>query len=413
MRILLAYSGGLDTSYLVARLTREGHEVVACTVDCGGFQDAEREQIATRASIYGARAHLFLDARQEMFDKVLRWLISANVLRGRVYPLSVGAERGLQAEVLASYALEHGFDALAHGCTAAGNDQVRFDSALRVVAPSIQVLAPIRDQAPSREEQVAWMQEHALPLPTSGGGYSVNAGLWGLTIGGGPLLVEDGELEDSAWQWTQVQASAPASITVGFENGQPCSLDGKSMGAVALIETLNQLAGAAGVGRGFHLGDTVLGIKGRIAFEAPAAAVLLEAHRELEKLVLTEDQRFWKDHLGEVYGRHLHQGRFHDPLLRDLEQFFASSQDRVCGEVKVALQGGHAQVVAMSSPYSMMRASDAAYGERAAHDSDAAGLRTFARVLEEPAALHARAGQQGSASRAASKNEARKSGAPV
>jgi argininosuccinate synthase len=327
--------------------------------------------------------------------------------------LSVGAERGLQAEVLASYALEHGFDALAHGCTAAGNDQVRFDAALRVVAPLIQVLAPIRDQAPSREQQVAWMQERGLPLPTSGGGYSVNAGLWGLTIGGGPLLVEDGELEESAWQWTQPQSSAPTAVTVSFEKGLPCSLDGQAMDPVTLIEMLNRSAGAAGVGRGFHLGDTVLGIKGRIAFEAPAAAVLLEAHRELEKLVLTEDQRFWKDHLGEVYGRHLHQGRFHDPLLRDLEQFFASSQDRVCGEVKVALRGGHAQVVAMNSPFSMMQASDAAYGERAANDSDAAGLRTFARVLAEPAALHARAGQQGNASRAASKSAPRTSGAPV
>jgi argininosuccinate synthase len=413
MRILLAYSGGLDTSYLVARLTGDGHEVVACTVDCGGFEDAEREQIASRAAIYGASAHLFLDARQAMFDQVLRWLIAANVLRGRVYPLSVGAERGLQAEVLASYALEHGFDALAHGCTAAGNDQVRFDAALRVVAPLIQVLAPIRDQAPSREQQVAWMQERGLPLPTSGGGYSVNAGLWGLTIGGGPLLVEDGELEESAWQWTQPQSSAPTAVTVSFEKGLPCSLDGQAMDPVTLIEMLNRSAGAAGVGRGFHLGDTVLGIKGRIAFEAPAAAVLLEAHRELEKLVLTEDQRFWKDHLGEVYGRHLHQGRFHDPLLRDLEQFFASSQDRVCGEVKVALRGGHAQVVAMNSPFSMMQASDAAYGERAANDSDAAGLRTFARVLAEPAALHARAGQQGNASRAASKSAPRTSGAPV
>lgn len=393
MRILLAYSGGLDTSYLVARYTREGHEVVACTVDCGGFSAEERSQIAERAQVYGAAQHLFLDARQLMFDKVLRWLIAANVLRGRVYPLSVGAERGLQAEVLAEYTLEHNFNALAHGCTAAGNDQVRFDSALRVIAPSIQVLAPIRDLAPSREEQVAWMESQGLPLPSAGGSYSVNAGLWGLTIGGGPLLVEDGELEESAWRWTQMQANAASSVHIGFENGKPCSLDGTAMSEVALIEALNLLAGAAGVGRGFHLGDTVLGIKGRIAFEAPAAAVLLEAHRELEKLVLTEDQRFWKDHLGEVYGRHLHQGRFHDPLLRDLEQFFASSQSRVCGTVKLSLQGGHAQVVAMQSPYSMMRASDAAYGERAAHDSDAAGLRTFARVLAEPAALHARAGE--------------------
>lgn len=392
MRILLAYSGGLDTSYLVAKLSREGHEVVACTIDCGGFDAAEQTTIAERAVHYGAQQHLFLDARATMVERVIRWLIAANVLRGRVYPLSVGAERGLQAEMLAAYAVQHGFDALAHGCTAAGNDQVRFDAALRVIAPAVEVLAPIRDDAPSREEQTAWLAEQGLPLPKSGGRFSINAGLWGLTLGGGPLLVEDGEFPEDGWVWTQPQASAPTSVTVDFKDGMPTHLDGAPMDPVQLIETLNRQAGAAGVGRGFHLGDTVLGIKGRIAFEAPAAAVLLEAHRELEKLVLTEDQRFWKDHLGETYGRHLHQGRFHDPLLRDLEAMFASSQARVAGRVKLSLAGGHAQVVAMNSPHSMMRASDAAYGERAAKDSDAAGLRTFARVLAEPAALHAAAG---------------------
>ena len=393
MRILLAYSGGLDTSYLVAKLSREGHEVVACTIDCGGFDEAERLTIAERAQLYGAKQHLFLEARAIMFERVLRWLIAANVLRGRVYPLSVGAECGLQAELLAAHAVEHGFDALAHGCTAAGNDQVRFDAALRVIAPQVQVLAPIRDEAPSREEQTAWLEAQGLPLPQSGGRFSINAGLWGLTLGGGPLLQEDGEFPEDGWVWTQPQADAPQSVTVSFEGGVPCALDGVPMDPVALIETLNERAGAAGVGRGFHLGDTVLGIKGRIAFEAPAAMVLLEAHRELEKLVLTEDQRFWKDHLGEVYGRHLHQGRFHDPLLRDLEAMFRSSQSRVSGWAKLSLVGGQAQVVAMQSPHSMMRASDAAYGERAATDADAAGLRTFARVLAEPAALHARAGQ--------------------
>lgn len=393
MRILLAYSGGLDTSYLVAKLSRSGHEVVACTIDCGGFDSAEQTAIAERAMLYGASQHLFLDARATMYQRVLRWLIAANVLRGRVYPLSVGAERGLQAELLAEYAVEHGFDALAHGCTAAGNDQVRFDAALRVIAPEVEVLAPIRDEAPSREEQTAWMQEHGLPLPQSGGRFSINAGLWGLTLGGGPLLVEDGEFPEDGWVWTQPQPDAPQTVTIGFENGSPNALNGVPMDPVELIENLNVQAGDAGVGRGFHLGDTVLGIKGRIAFEAPAAAVLLEAHRELEKLVLTEDQRFWKDHLGEVYGRHLHQGRFHDPLLRDLEAMFASSQSRVTGSVKLSLVGGHAQVVAMNSPHSMMRASDAAYGERAATDSDAAGLRTFALVMAEPAALHARAGK--------------------
>lgn len=392
MRLLLAYSGGLDTSYLVARLSREGHEVIACTVDCGGFQEEEKKAIAERALAYGAHSHVFLDARQALFERVLRWLIAANVLRGRVYPLSVGAERGMQAEWLAAYASEHQCDALVHGCTAAGNDQLRFDAALRVIAPKLKVLAPIRDQAPSREQQLAWLEAQGLPVPTASGRYSINAGLWGLTLGGGALLQEEGEFPNDAWVWTQAKPGAAQSVTVGFANGVPVSLDGVALEPVALIEQLNRDAGAAGVGRGFHLGDTILGIKGRIAFEAPAAEVLLTAHRELEKLVLTEDQRFWKDHLGEVYGKHLHQGRFHDPLLRDLEALFANTQSRVSGWVKLSLQGGQAQVVALHSPHSMMRASDAAYGERAASDSETAGLRTMAHVMAEPAALFAKAG---------------------
>jgi argininosuccinate synthase len=391
MRILLAYSGGLDTSFLVSWFAEQGHEVHTCTVDCGGLDEAGRADLATRARALGARSHRLLDARERMVDEVIRWLVAGNVRRGGTYPLSVGAERGLQATLLVQLAAEERFDALAHGCTAAGNDQVRFDGAIAALGARIEVLAPIRDQPRERAEQIAWLQERGLPLPPAGGRYSVNAGLWGLTIGGGETLGSESALPEAAWRWTR-DARATRSVEVEFTRGMPTALDGhRFRHAHELIETLNREAGACGVGRGYHLGDTVLGIKGRIGYEAPAAEVLLNAHRELEKLVLVEDQRFWKDQLGEVYGRKLHQGLLHDPFLRDVEAFLASSQGRVTGLVRVHLIGGRALVEGVSSPFSMMAASDAAYGERPAADASPEGAARLARVLAEPARLARRA----------------------
>jgi argininosuccinate synthase len=392
MHILLAYSGGLDTSYLVAWFTRvQGARVTALSVDCGGWSADERSELSARALSLGAVEHRFVDARSEMFERVVRWLIAANVRRGGVYPLCVGAERGLQAEVLARVAREGGFDAVAHGCTAAGNDQVRFEAALATIAPGLKVLAPVRDLALSREAQRKWLGEQGLPVPPAGGTYSVNQGLWGVTIGGGVLHGSDQPLPEDAWYWTK-GARGNARITVAFENGVPVALDGERMSPVALIERLNTFAGSFGVARGYHLGDTVLGIKGRIAFEAPAAEVLIEAHRELEKLVLVEEQRFWKDHLGDVYGRRLHTGLFHDPFQRDLEAFFASSQSRVSGDVHVRLQPGAVLVEGSSSPFSLLAASDARYGERAGSNATPEGALGLARALAEPARLFRRAG---------------------
>jgi argininosuccinate synthase len=392
MRILLAYSGGLDTSYLVAKLVNEGHDVTAATVDCGGLNDEERADLAARARQLGATEHVLVEGRPQLCQRVIRWLVAGNVRRGGVYPLSVAAERSLQAELLAELAVTDDFDALAHGCTAAGNDQVRFEAALATCAPGLAVLAPVRDEAPSREEQRAWLAGRGLPLPPDGGRYSINAGLWGLTIGGGEMLGSAEPLPEEAWVWTRDPAGS-AAIEVRFEDGVPVALDGEPLAPVTLIETLNRCAGALGVGRGYHLGDTVLGIKGRIAFEAPAAEVLITAHRELEKLVLTEEQRFWKDHLGDVYGRRLHQGLFHDPFLRDVEAFLASSQTRVTGDVRLALAHGSLTVTGMDSPHSLLTASDARYGEQAATGADPRAAVGLARVLAEPARLHRVAGQ--------------------
>ncbi|HKE01106.1 MAG TPA: argininosuccinate synthase [Planctomycetota bacterium] len=394
MRVLLAYSGGLDTSFLVAWLTREKKaEVTALAVDCGGFSADEKGALRERAQALGAVDFRLVDARDELFSRVIRWLVAANVRRGEVYPLSVGAERGLQAEVLARVAREGKFDAVAHGCTAAGNDQVRFEAALATIAPGLTALAPVRDLGLSRDDERKYLSEKGLPVPPAGGRYSVNAGLWGLTIGGGETHDSFAAIPDSAWQWTR-EGKGTRAFEIGFEKGVPASLDGKRMAPVAIIETLNHEAGALGVGRGYHLGDTVLGIKGRIAFEAPAAEVLLTAHRELEKLVLTEDQRFWKDHLGDVYGRRLHQGLFHDPFQRDLEAFFASTQERVTGAARVRCRDGAALVEGVKSPFSLMAASDARYGERAASGSDPAGALGLARIFAEPARLYRRAAER-------------------
>jgi argininosuccinate synthase len=397
MRVLLAYSGGLDTSYLVAWLTREqGAKVTTLAVDCGGWDTNEKRSLGERSRALGSVEHMLVDGRAELFDRVLRWLIAGNVRRGGVYPLSVGAERGLQAEILARVAREGGYEAVAHGCTAAGNDQVRFEAALATIAPELLALAPVRDLATSREHQRAWLEAAKLPVPPAGGRYSVNAGLWGLTIGGGALHTSDQALPEDAWQWTR-GGQGERNFEIGFENGVPTSLDGEKLEPVKLIERLNREGGALGVGRGYHLGDTVLGIKGRIAFEAPAAEILIAAHRELEKLVLTEEQRFWKDQLGDVYGRRLHMGLFHDPFQRDLEAFFASSQVRVTGLARVRCTHGSMLVEGVSSPFSLMAASDARYGERAASGSDPRAALGLARVLAEPARLFRRAGERAQA----------------
>jgi len=392
MKVLLAYSGGLDTSFLVAWLTREqGHEVTTLSIDCGGWSAAERDELEQRALATGAVAHVLVDARAELYTRVIRWLIAGNVRRGEVYPLSVGAERGLQAEILAREALARRFDAVAHGCTAAGNDQVRFEAALATLAPELVVLAPVRELGLSRDEQRKYLSEQGLALPPSGGRYSVNAGLWGLTIGGGELATSWEALPEDAWRWTR-GARGSGIFVVTFERGEPVALDGEALPPVELIERLNEGAGALGAGRGYHLGDTVLGIKGRIAFEAPAAELLLLAHRELEKLVLTEEQRLTKDQLGDQYGRRLHQGLFHDPLQRDIEALFDSSQERVTGRARVCVRGGAALVEGVESPFSLMSASDARYGERAATGTDPRAALGLARILAEPARLHRKAG---------------------
>jgi argininosuccinate synthase len=390
--IALAFSGGLDTSYCVPLLTEAGWAVHTVFVNTGGATPAERDAIRAQAGAVGAVRHHEIDARREVYDRFVRYLIQGNVLRGEVYPLSVAAERTQQALSVIATAREIGASAIAHGSTGAGNDQIRFDVALRVLAPELDIVTPIRDAGVRREDSIAFLEARRLPVPAKAGAYSINRGLWGTTWGGGwthdTWAGPPAELLDPP-----ADAPAPREIVLGWEAGLPVALDGAPLGGPELIEALGDLCAAYGVGRNIHVGETALGIKGRIGFEAGAALLLIAAHRELEKLVLTKWQSFWKDQLSKFYGDRLHEGQYFDPSLRDIEALITSSQSRVVGETRVRLAPGRFQVTGTRSPHSMMDTSIATYGEenRLWTGEEA---RAFARVAAIPSLLAARAGEK-------------------
>ena len=392
--IILAFSGGLDTSWCVPWL-RENHDadVITVFVDLGGLDDAGRDALAERSKALGAVEHIHIDARETFYHTVLRYLIAGNVTKGNLYPLCVGAERGLQAAEVARVALSRGAGAIVHGCTAAGNDQVRFEIALTCIAPGVKVWAPIRDQAPTREEEVAFLESRGFPVPGFGAAYSINSGIWGVTIGGAETTGTTESIPEEAWVRTRGAfdaPKAPQSVVLSFKEGQPVAIDGEAMEPVALIEHLDALAASFGVGRGIHLGDTILGSKGRVAFEAPAATVLLTAHRELEKLTLSADQQQVKDSLAAKYGALIHEGRYLEAACRDIEALFVQSQSKVTGDVRVLLRAGSVFIEGVSSPYSLHAACSSVYGEEAI-DWSPADARGFIRIIGLPLDLQARA----------------------
>ncbi|MCY4476455.1 MAG: argininosuccinate synthase [Gammaproteobacteria bacterium] len=391
--IVLAYSGGLDTSFCVPWLSEKYRRpVVTLTVNTGGIDSGQADSLERRAMTLGAERHLLVEARPQFFDEVIRHLIAGNVRRGHTYPLCVGAERGVQATFLARTARELGSDTVAHGCTAAGNDQFRFEMAMRALAPEITVLAPVRDESLQRSEQVAYLADHGAPPLPAAGDYSINRGLWGVTIGGRETLTSGDSIPESAWVLSAGALENPPpeeTHELKFEAGLPVAWDGEAMRPVELIETLEAAGGRFGIGRGIHLGDTVLGSKGRVAYEAPAAEILLCAHRELEKLTLGAGQMRVKDTLAAVYGDLVHEGKHLDPLCRDIEAFFDSSQERVSGLVRLQLRPGAVWVRGVESPHSLLAASRGVYGETAGEWSprDALGA---ARVMALPGMLHSR-----------------------
>ena len=393
--IILAFSGGLDTSFCVPWLKENyGRDVTTATVDTGGIDAETATALEERALALGAVEHVLIDCKQDFFDTVITHLIAGNVLRGQAYPLCVGAERGLQAARLAQLATERSAKTVAHGCTAAGNDQVRFEVALRTLNPGLEILAPVRDNSWVREDQLKYLEDHGMPLPAQGSAYSINRGLWGITIGGRETLTSENTIPEDAWVLSASAFSDPeerSTHTLGFDAGVPMALDDKALSPVALIEELEALAGRYGIGRGIHLGDTVLGTKGRVAFEAPAAITLISAHRELEKLVLSAQQMRVKDSVAAVYGDLIHEGKQLDLVCADIEAFLCSSQQRVTGTVSFALQPGNLFIEGVESRHSLLAATKGVYGESAGEwtASDALG---YARILSLPGSLQTRAG---------------------
>jgi argininosuccinate synthase len=363
--VCLAFSGGLDTTYCALLLREQGYRVHAVTVDTGGFSKAETRTITARAKAAGVEKHVFSDGRLDVFERYALPLLFGNVLRGGAYPLSVAAERAVQVERVAAYARRIGARAIAHGSTAAGNDQFRFDAGLRVLAPGIEVLAPVRDGGVSREDETAYCESLGVTIPPKTTRYSVNEGLWGTTIGGAETH-DPWELPPESLYPGRTLAKAPRAprtAVIGFRTGRPVSLSGRRMSGLDLVARLNALGRLYAAGRAIHLGDTILGSKGRIVFEAPAALALIAAHSELEKLVMTKEQRQLKAMVAETYGRLLHEGLAFEPALADADAYLRITQAPVTGEAKLRFSPGRFEVIGVRSPRSLLRSSVVRYGE--------------------------------------------------
>jgi argininosuccinate synthase len=390
-KVVLAFSGGLDTSFCAVYLAKElGYEVISVTVDTGGFSDEELKRIADRARELGVSAHHTIDGKGFVYNRFISYIIKANALRGNIYPLSVGAERVAQAVEIARVARAQKADALAHGSTGAGNDQIRFDVAFGVLMPGTEIVTPIRSLGWSREREAEWLRERGFDVPAEVREYSINEGLWGTTIGGKETHDPWEFPPDSVFRNTKSVDDAPErpeTLTIDFLQGLPVALDGQRFSGIELIRRLNRRAGTHGIGRGVHIGDTILGIKGRIVFEAPGPIIVISAHRELEKLTLSKNQRFWKDHLGQVYGDMLHEGLFFDPVMRDIEAMVDSSQEFVNGSAKIRMHKGSFLVTGVKSAHSLMKPELATYGE-VQNLWDSRDAEGFSRIYSVPSKLY-------------------------
>ncbi len=361
-KVLLAYSGGLDTSYCLIYLQAQGYEVHTALADTGGFTREEIGALEAKAKKLGSASHHTLDIVNEYYSEGIRFLLYGNVLKNQSYPLSVSAERVFQARAIARLANQLKVDAVAHGSTGAGNDQVRFDLVFQALCTGKDIIAPIREKRLSREEEIQYLKDHNVEMNFDKALYSVNQGLWGTSVGGKETLTSKGFLPESAFP-NQVTQSEAKSITIEFEKGQPVALDGKRMAPVEVIKALNQLGGSYGIGRDIHVGDTILGIKGRVGFEAPAPAILIKSHQALEKHVLSKFQLQIKEQQSLWYGQLMHEGLWLDPACRNLEAFLESSQERVTGKVFVALAPYRFQVQGIESKYDLMNNLFGKYGE--------------------------------------------------
>ncbi|MFV0183253.1 argininosuccinate synthase [Empedobacter falsenii] len=362
-KAVLAYSGGLDTSYCLVNLTKDqGMEVHTVIVNTGGFSEVELKEIETRAYELGSSKHVKIDITDKYYNDCVRYLIYGNILKNNTYPLSVSAERMFQSIAIAQYAKDVEAEYIVHGSTGAGNDQIRFDVAFAVISPQSKIITPIRDEKLSRQQEVEYLQANGVNYSWEQAKYSINRGIWGTSVGGVETLTSNQALPEEAYP-TQLSRTEPSVIEIEFEKGIPTALDGKKLSPVALIQQLNEIGGEYAIGRDIHVGDTILGIKGRVGFEAPAAYLLIKAHHLLEKHTLTRWQLLHKDSLSNWYGTLLHEAQYLDPVMRDIEAFLESSQEKVTGKVKVQLNPYHFSMIGIESPYDMMQSKVAVYGE--------------------------------------------------
>ena len=363
-KVVLAYSGGLDTTYCALHLAKDlGHEVHAVLVNTGGFSAKELQDIEQRAHALGVVSFRILDVVQDYYQSVIRFLVYGNVLKNDTYPLSVSAERIVQAKSIAEYAKSIGAQAVAHGSTGAGNDQVRFDMIFQILAPEVEIITPIRDLKLSRQEEIDYLKKHGVSMNFEKAAYSVNKGIWGTSVGGKETLTSSDYLPESAWP-TPVTETEPKEVKLTFVQGQIKAVDGVSYSSsVDAILKLQSLAAPYGIGRDIHVGDTIIGIKGRVGFEAAAPVILIKAHQLIEKHTLTKWQMYWKKQVAEFYGTHLHEGHFLDPVMRNFETFLESTQEQVSGEVRVLLQPYRFTLLGITSDHDLMSAKFGSYGE--------------------------------------------------
>jgi argininosuccinate synthase len=363
-KVLLAFSGGLDTTFCAVYLAKEKNmEVHTALVNTGGFSQKDMDQIAAHAKKLGVKSHQVLDATADYYNRCIRYMIFGNTLRNRNYPLSVSSERTFQAIAMVQHAREHGFDYVSHGSTAAGNDQVRFDLVIQVLAPEIKILTPIRELSIPREEEVSYLKKAGVEMNWKKVEYSINKGIWGTSVGGRETLTSEGELPEEAYP-TPMEKTGSEIVSLGFEQGEPISLNGQLLEPMMVIRELEMLAAPWGVGRDVHVGDTIIGIKGRVGFEAAASRMIIDAHLALEKHVLTRWQLHWKEQIGQWYGMFVHEAQYLEPVMRDLEAFLESSQKNVTGEVSLRLRPYTFSVTGVKSEFDLMNPSFATYGEK-------------------------------------------------
>jgi argininosuccinate synthase len=361
-KLVIAYSGGLDTSYCAVSLSKAGYDVHAVSVNTGGFTSEEIKNIKAKALKMGVTTYQNIDAIQSYYQKVIKYLIYGNVLKNNTYPLSVSAERIIQAIEIVHYAKSINAHYIAHGSTGAGNDQVRFDMIFQILAPEIEIITPIRDGKLTRQEEIDYLKSNGIEVPWDKAKYSINQGLWGTSVGGKETLTSQNPLPESAYP-SQLQKEGGEKVTLSFKKGELVALNSTKNSPEKNIELLNKIASAYAIGRDIHVGDTIVGIKGRVGFEAAAALITIKAHHLLEKHTLTKWQLQHKEYLSSFYGMHLHEGQYLDPVMRDMEAFLESSQAKVSGNVVVSLKPYHFMLDGIESKHDLMNPKFGSYGE--------------------------------------------------